>query len=246
MARDSGVPLILHLAETREEVDAVERHYGRRPVDHLLSLGILGPHLIADHGVHLESRELDLLAEHGVHVIHNPESNMKLASGIAPVPEMIARGIPVGLGTDGCASNNDLDLFREMDTAAKIHKLRRMDTTVMDAVTVLKMVTCEGARALGMQHEIGSLEVGKKADVIVVDTHKPHLTPMYNPYSHLVYAARGSDVTHTVVNGRIVMVDRKILSLDLSHVMETAMRLAERVRAWLSEKTGSACGGMGG
>jgi 5-methylthioadenosine/S-adenosylhomocysteine deaminase len=245
MARDHQVPLILHLAETRAELDEVRRRYGRKPVDHLLALGVLGPHLIADHCVHLEPREMDLLAEHEVRVVHNPESNMKLASGIAPVPEMIRRGIPVGLGTDGCASNNDLDLFTEMDTAAKIHKLRLMDTTVMDAATVLKMATCEGARTLGMEREIGSLEVGKKADVVVVDTHKPHLTPMYNPYSHLVYAARGSDVTHAVINGRVVMAERKVLTLDVDAVLDKAMVMAEKVRDWLSQRAAGLNGGGG-
>ncbi len=246
MARDQGTPLILHLAETSEEVRAVEKRYGRRPVEHLLSLGLLGPTLIADHCVHLDPAEMDLLAEHRVSVIHNPESNMKLASGIAPIPDMLKRGIPVGLGTDGCASNNDLDLFSEMDTAAKLHKVRTMDTTVMDAVTVLKMATCEGARALGMDAQVGSLEVGKKADVIIVDTRKPHLTPMYNPYSHLVYAAGGDDVTHAIVNGCVIVRDRKLLSLNVVEVMEEASRMAQRVRSWLSQKTAKSEGGTTG
>ena len=135
--------------------------------------------------------DMALLAEHDVKVAHNPESNMKLASGIAPVAELIGRGVCVGLGTDGCSSNNNLDLFAEMDMAAKLHKASSLDPTVLDAATVLRMATIDGARALGLDRQIGSLEVGKKADLIIIDTRKPHLTPMYNPVSHLVYAVGG-------------------------------------------------------
>jgi 5-methylthioadenosine/S-adenosylhomocysteine deaminase len=161
---------------------------------------------------------------------------MKLASGIAPVPEMLEAGMTVGLGTDGCASNNNLDLLEEMDTAAKLHKLNAMDPTVMDAVTVLKMATIEGAKALGMAGATGSLEPGKRADVIVIDVKRPHLTPMYNPYSHLVYAARGNDVRHAVIDGNLVMEDRELLTLDLRDVMARAGRRSDDVRAWV--KTG--------
>jgi 5-methylthioadenosine/S-adenosylhomocysteine deaminase len=141
----------------------------------------------------------------------------------------------VGLGTDGCASNNNLDLFTEMDTAAKLHKIRTMDTTVMDAVSVLRMATIEGAKALGVGPVTGSLEVGKKADIIVLDVNKPHLTPMYNPFSHLVYAARGNDVSHSIINGRLVMENRRLLTLDLESVMQQAEEEACRVKAWLSQ-----------
>jgi len=158
---------------------------------------------------------------------------MKLASGVAPVPDMIARGIAVGLGTDGCASNNNLDLFTEMDTAAKLHKVHRMDTTVMDAYTVLRMATIEGARALGLDNLIGSLEAGKKADIIVVDTQRPHLTPMYHPYSHLVYAARGQDVTYSIIDGRVVMENRRILTLDLEEILARARKRSEDVISWI-------------
>jgi len=172
--------------------------------------------------------------KHDVKAITNPESNMKLASGLSPVPRLLAEGITVGLGTDGCASNNNLDLLEEMDTTAKLHKLGAMDPTVMDAFTVLKMATLSGAKALGMAERIGSLEAGKKADVIVVDTRKPHLTPMYNPYSHLVYAAKGSDVSHSVINGRLVMEDRKLLTLDLGEVLGRAENLSRKVLSWLA------------
>ena len=228
------VPLIIHVAETLKEISELKTSYGKGPIEHLHSLGILGPHFIADHCVHLEGVDIKSMAQHRAKVIHNPESNMKLASGIAPVPEMIAEGLVVGLGTDGCASNNNLDLFTEMDMAAKLHKIHNMDPTVMDALTVMKMATIDGAKALGIGESTGSLETGKKADIIVVDTDKPHLTPLYNPYSHLVYAARGNDVCHAVINGRIVMEDRKLLFLDLDQIIAHAREKSILVRTWLS------------
>jgi 5-methylthioadenosine/S-adenosylhomocysteine deaminase len=158
---------------------------------------------------------------------------MKLASGIAPAADLLAAGVTLGLGTDGCASNNNLDLFTEMDTAAKLHKIQTMDPTVMDAVTVMRMATIQGAGALGMEQITGSLEKGKRADVIIMDTNKPHLTPMYNPYSHVVYAARGNDVSHSIINGRLVMEDRRLLTLDLEDVMAKATEKSVLVRQWI-------------
>ena len=234
LALKYNVPLIIHVAETLTEVDEIKEKYGKTPVKHLDSLGLLGPYLIADHCVHLEGPDIKTMAAHGVKVVHNPESNMKLASGIAPVPQMLSQGLTVGLGTDGCASNNNLDLFSEMDTAAKLHKVNMLDPTVMDSITVLRMATIQGARALGLQDITGSLEVGKKADVIVIDTHKPHLTPMYNATSHLVYAARGNDVRHSIINGQPVMEDRKLLTLDLDEIIARAREMSIHVRSWLS------------
>ncbi|MGB6009859.1 MAG: amidohydrolase [Desulfobacterales bacterium] len=234
LALKHRVPLIIHVAETLNEVSEIKGKYGKTPIEHLDSLGLLGAHLIADHCVHLGPSDIKKMAERGVKVVHNPESNMKLASGIAPVPELIKQGVTVGLGTDGCASNNNLDLFSEMDTAAKLHKVHAMDPTVVDAVTVLRMATIQGARALGLQDIIGSLEIGKKADVIVVDTHKPHLTPMYNAVSHLVYAASGNDVTHSVINGKLVMEDRKLLTLDLDEIIARSREKSVLVKSWLS------------
>ena len=234
LALKHRVPLIIHVAETLNEVSEIKGKYAKTPIEHLDSLGLLGAHLIADHCVHLGPSDIKKMAEHGVKVVHNPESNMKLASGIAPVPELIKQGVTVGLGTDGCASNNNLDLFSEMDTAAKLHKVHAMDPTVVDAVTVLRMATIEGARALGLQDITGSLEIGKKADVIVVDTHKPHLTPMYNAVSHLVYAASGNDVTHSVINGKLVMEDRKLLTLDLDEIIARSREKSVLVKSWLS------------
>jgi 5-methylthioadenosine/S-adenosylhomocysteine deaminase len=180
--------------------------------------------------VALEPQDIALLKKFDVKVAHNAESNMKLASGIAPVPQLLEKGICVALGTDGCASNNNLDLFLEMDTVAKLHKVHCLDPTLLDAVTVLRMATINGARALGLDHRTGSLETGKAADIIVVDTRKPHLTPMYHPISHLVYAANGSDVTHSVINGRVVMENGQIRSLDLQQVMADVKKIAKRIR----------------
>lgn len=230
LALRRNVPLITHLSETSAEVEQILERYKRRPVEHLESLGILGPNLIADHCVVLDDRDMELLLERRVNVVHNPESNMKLASGIAPVPRLIELGINVALGTDGCASNNDLDLFGEMDTCAKLHKAAALDPTVLPAATVLEMATRNGARALGLSGKIGELAPGRLADIIVLDFNKPHLTPLYRPISHLVYAARGSDVRHTIINGRLVMEDRKLLTLDVDEVMERVRSFAGIIR----------------
>jgi 5-methylthioadenosine/S-adenosylhomocysteine deaminase len=158
---------------------------------------------------------------------------MKLASGVAPVPAFLSRGIAVGLGTDGCASNNDLDLFREMGMAARLHKVMTNDPTVLDARTALTLTTINGAKVLGID-DIGSLEQGKKADLIIIDLDKPHLVPLYNPYSHLVYAASGGDVSTTIINGKIIMRDRKILTVDEEEVMREVKKIAKRVKEWRS------------
>jgi 5-methylthioadenosine/S-adenosylhomocysteine deaminase len=233
LALKHKVPLIIHVAETLNEIAQIKEKYDKRPFEHLDSLGLLGPHLIADHCVHLEETEIALMAEKGVKVVHNPESNMKLASGIAPVNKLLSQGVTVSLGTDGCASNNNLDLFTEMDMAAKLQKIHTMDPTVMDAVTVLRMATIEAARVLGLKDFTGSLEIGKKADIIIVDTKKPHLTPMYNPYSHLVYAARGNDVSHSIINGQLVMEDRNLLTLDVDDIMAMANNKSKQILEWI-------------
>jgi 5-methylthioadenosine/S-adenosylhomocysteine deaminase len=234
ISRKHGVPLVVHVAETLAELAEIQEKYGKKPFEHLESLGILGPHVIADHCVHLDDSEIARMIRHRVNVITNPESNMKLASGIAPVTRLIASGLTVGLGTDGCASNNNLDMLLEMDAAAKLQKIALMDPTALDAVAVLKMATCEGAKALGFGDITGSLEIGKKADIIIVDTRKPHLTPLYNPYSHLVYSAGGADVSHAVINGRLVMENRRLLTLNLADILSRAREKAALVRQWLS------------
>lgn len=235
-ARRIGVPFQTHLSETREEVDIIRGRFGKSPVEYLDSIGVLDEKTIAVHCNWMEENELDRLAALGVKVSHNPESNLKLASGMAPVPKMLRRGIAVGLGTDGCASNNDLDLFGEIATAAKIHKLMEMDPTAMDAPTVLSMATIEGARVLGLEEEVGSVEPGKQADLILLDLDKPHFTPLYNLCSHLVYAARGSDVTATVIAGKVVMKDRRLLTIDLPVALEEVRRIGARI---LADRAGS-------
>ncbi|MEW6184784.1 MAG: amidohydrolase [Thermodesulfobacteriota bacterium] len=224
------VPLIIHLSETRQEVEQIKSRYHLSPVEHLQHLGLLVPHLIAIHCVALSPADMDALKQGEVKVAHCPESNMKLASGMAPVTDMLARGITVGLGTDGCASNNNLDLFQEMDTAAKLYKLYHSDPTVMAAPTALRMATIDGARVLQMEEKIGSLEKGKKADFIILDLNKPHLTPIYNLYSHIVYAAKSSDVTQVFINGKQVLKDRQVTTLDLKQIFNQVKRFAEVVK----------------
>jgi 5-methylthioadenosine/S-adenosylhomocysteine deaminase len=223
-------PLIMHLSETDAEVEEIMRRYGARPVAYVERLGLLGPALIADHCVKLDDGDMELLATRRVNVVHNPESNMKLASGVAPVPQLLARGVNVALGTDGCASNNNLDLFGEMDCCAKLHKVAAMDPTVLPAVEVLAMATRKGAKALGWPGQIGELAPGRFADCIAVDFRKPHLTPCYRPVSHLVYAARGGDVRHSVIHGRLVMEDRHLLTLDVEEIMAHVRRIAKIIR----------------
>ncbi len=219
LASEQGALYVIHLAENEEEVRTCRERYGRTPVAHLEALGLLGPQVVAAHCVMLSEAEIALLAHRGVKVAHCPESNLKLASGIAPVVQMLADGIIVGLGTDGSASNNDVDMFGEMNCAAKVHKVDRMDPTAMNATTTLHAATLGGASVLGAEDRIGSLEAGKKADCIVLDLNQPHLTPMYKPVSHLVYAARGSDVIHSVINGRVVMRNRQIQTLDEAAIL---------------------------
>ena len=182
------------------------------------------------HGIWLDDDDVEVIAKRRSTVSHNPQSNMKLASGIAPVPGLLNAGVTVGLGTDGCASNNDLDFFREMDTAAKLHKVNLLDPTVMDAKTVLKMATIDGAKAIGVDKHIGSLEPGKQADVIIVDTSKPHLVPMYNPISHIIYTVQGSDVRDVMVAGKILVRDKNLLTIDLEDVLERLARLSEVIK----------------
>ena len=197
---------------------------------HLEKLGLLNERVVADHCVMVTDDEIRLMAERGVKVAHCPESNMKLASGIAPVVKMIDAGIQVGMGTDGSASNNDVDLFGEMNTAAKIHKVASMDPTAMNAQTALDTATINGAKVLSAGNTVGSLEKGKKADMIVLDLNQPHLTPVYNPVSHLVYCARGSDVIHSVINGRIVMQDRQLTVLDEEQILVKMGEIAETIK----------------
>ncbi|NOY68429.1 MAG: amidohydrolase [Deltaproteobacteria bacterium] len=214
-----GIPLVIHVSETIDELETIKKRYGKTPVGHLADIGVLSSRTVACHCVAVSDDDIRLLSENHVNVSHNPESNMKLAAGVAPVPQMLSAGITVGLGTDGPASNNDLDMFAEMDTAAKLHKVNTLDPTVVDARTVLRMATIDGARALGLGNVCGSLEPGKKADIIVIDTRKPHLTPMYDPCSHLVYAVRANDVSSVIIGGNIVVENRRINTFDVDEIM---------------------------
>jgi 5-methylthioadenosine/S-adenosylhomocysteine deaminase len=226
LAQRHRVPMVIHLSETAGEVATLRQRYGLTPVAHLEALGVLAPTVLACHCVALTAEDIQRLKRYDVKISHNPESNMKLASGIAPVPQLLAAGVCVGLGSDGAASNNNLDLFLEMDTAAKLHKVQRLDPTVLDANTVLRMATIDGARALGLSDRIGSIEPGKKADLIVIDTRRPHLVPMYHPASQLVYAAKGSDVNTVIINGRVVMEDGRIQTFDAEQAMADVNRIA--------------------
>jgi 5-methylthioadenosine/S-adenosylhomocysteine deaminase len=231
LSQEFSLPLQIHLSETEEEVEEVIRRSGERPVLHLAHLGLLNESLIGVHAVHLEDEEIELLARNKVGIVHSPESNMKLASGMARVSEMVKKGIVLGLGTDGCASNNNLDLFKEMDTAAKLSKVATLDPVNMGAATVLKMATIWGAKVLGLEKQIGTIEVGKKADIITIDLRKPHLVPLYNPMSTIVYSASGSDVKDVIVNGRVLMKDRTFTALDAEEVMTKVLEISERIRA---------------
>lgn len=230
LAERYGARWIIHLAETpREVADCLER-YGATPVGHLHHLGVLTATTVADHAVVLSDADRELLAASGTGVVHCPESNMKLASGIAPVPELLARGVPVGLGTDGCASNNNLDLLAEMDTAAKLAKVRHLDPTALPARQALALATRLGARVLGLEGEVGRLAPGLKADLVVIDLDQPHLTPIYDPYSHLVYAATGGDVQTVMVDGRFLVEDRELLAFDLSETLARVRELSRKFR----------------
>ncbi len=231
ISKTHHIPLVIHVSETQGEVDQMMERYGKTPVGHLADLGLLSPRLLACHCVALTDTDIALLRDNEVKVAHNPESNMKLASGIAPVPRLLEAGVCVALGTDGCSSNNNLDLFGEMDTAAKLHKVHTLDPTVLDANTVLRMATIDGARALGLGDITGSLEPGKRADIIIIDTDKPHLTPLYHPESHLVYAVRGSDVTATIIDGQVVMADRQLTTIDLDALMVQISEIGREIRA---------------
>jgi 5-methylthioadenosine/S-adenosylhomocysteine deaminase len=226
-----SVPLIIHLAETEPETQmSLERHKAR-PVAALEALGVFTARVIAAHGVWITPDEIPVLRKRRVGISHNPESNMKLASGTAPVPQYLSAGVAVGLGTDGAASNNDLDMFEAMRQAAFLHKLTSKDPRVISARVALELATLGGARVIGREKDLGSLESGKLADLLIVRMDQPRQTPMYDPISHLVYTTRGDDVDTTIVNGRILMRAGKVLALNEASVLAAARKAAEQVRA---------------
>ncbi|MBV9926469.1 MAG: amidohydrolase [Acidobacteria bacterium] len=232
----TGAPVVTHVAETRKEVEDITREHGATPVEYLSRIGFLSPRDVFAHTVHLTGNEINLLKQNGVGSVHNPESNMKLASGVAPVPQMLRAGVALGLGTDGAASNNDLDMWEAMDYAAKLHKLSTGDPKVVTAEEALSMATIGGASALHMESEIGSLEEGKRADIVVVGLDSLHQTPRYSVYSHLVYATKASDVRTVVIEGRVVMRERRLLTLNEPLIKQKARAIRERISRSLVEK----------
>ncbi len=227
LTRRQGLPFFIHLAETQHEVQEIRQQTGLSPVSYLDQLGLLDERTVAVHAIWLDPEEQDLLARRHVKISHCPESNLKLAAGVAPIPELLAKGVAVGLGTDGAASNNNLDLWREMSLTARLHKVWRQDPTLLPAPQTVALATREGAEVLGLGERIGTLTPGKEADLIVVELNQPHLTPCFNSFSHLVYAARAADVRHVMVAGRWLLKDRRLVTLawpDIAHSIHAGSR----------------------
>ncbi|HEY81155.1 MAG TPA: amidohydrolase family protein [Caldilineae bacterium] len=244
LALEMDAPIHIHLSETALEVTDAKRDFGAPPIEYVDRLGLTEAKLIAAHCVHIEPHEIKLLAGTDAGVAHNPSSNLKLASGFAPVVEMREAGIPVGIGTDGPASNNDLDMFEEARLASFLPKAVKGDPTALPAPDVFAMMTIEGAKALHLDGVIGSLEAGKYADIVVVDQDAPHATPRFhlspnNVYSHLVYAAHASDVRHVWVHGRQLVRDRELLTIDLPAVQARAREIAQQINDFMSQREGS-------
>jgi 5-methylthioadenosine/S-adenosylhomocysteine deaminase len=235
LARRYHAPLVIHVAETKKELDDSLAKNHATPVGYLDHIGFLGPDVIAAHCIWVNSADIKLFAEHHTGCVNNPSSNMLLASGVMPVGALLAGGVAVGLGTDGPAgSNNDMDLMREMDLAAKIQKVTKMDPRALTAQQALEMATIGGAHAIHMDSEIGSLEPGKKADLIVLDLDAPHAVPLYHLYAQIVYSLTESDVRTVVIGGRIVMQDRHVLTLDQAAIVAAARVWGQRVQKSLA------------
>lgn len=223
-------PLVIHLAEAETETEFIQKkHKGIRPIEYVEKIGFLNNKVIAAHVIQANESELDILKRRGVGIAHNPQSNMKLAAGVAPVPLMLKMDLPVGLGTDGAASNNDLSLWEEMDTAAKLHKIFAKDPKVVSAEQVFEMATIRGARALHLENLIGSIEMGKRADLVIVDFDSLHQTPYFNVYSSLVYATKAEDVRDVIINGKVVMRDKRLLTLNESDIKKDANSYRQKI-----------------
>jgi 5-methylthioadenosine/S-adenosylhomocysteine deaminase len=227
LAEEFDLIFQIHLSETAGEIRQVQERYNMSPVELLESIGCLSHRTLAAHCVVLNASEIALLSQRGVSVSHNAESNMKLASGIAPVPEMIAAGVNVSIGTDGCASNNNLDIIGEISSVAKLHKINSMDPTVLDECTALAMVSENGAKALGFAG--GRLDIDGPADIVTIDGHAPNMVPLYNPVSHVVYAATGSNVKDVVIDGKIVVKDFKSLTVDEEALIKECRKIQEHI-----------------
>jgi 5-methylthioadenosine/S-adenosylhomocysteine deaminase len=237
LARSHQAPLLIHMAEAPFEIEKSRQEHGLSTVQYLARIGLLGPNVLGAHCIWLDQADVQTLAHYGVGCSYNPSSNMKTAAGSMPAAELLSAGVPVGIGTDGAASNNNQDMFEEMDLAAKQQKLVRMDPRALSAQQVVEMATITGARALHLEHQIGSLEVGKKADLIVVETTAPHATPIYNVYSAIVYALKSSDVRTTIVAGKPVMEDRHMLTLDEPAILAKAAQYAVQIKASFAAPT---------
>lgn len=234
LADKLNATVIIHVAETQTEVNDISKQYGARPVEYLDKLGFLNDRTIAAHVVFANPNEIEILRKRGVGVAHNPHSNMKLASGVAPVPQMLKANLRLGLGTDGAASNNDLNLWEEMDTAAKLHKVFSGDPKIVSAEEAFMMATIGGARALHLEKITGSLETGKRADLVIVDFDGLHQTPYFNVYSSLVYSTKASDVRTVIINGKLVMRDRRLLTLDENAIKKDANLYRQKIIKSLS------------
>jgi len=225
-AKKLGIGVHIHLVESESDYNNIRETYGKSEVEILYEAGLLRPNLLAAHCIHLSDEDIALMAKHDVKAVYNPVSNMKLASGIPRIRDLLNAGIVVGLGTDGPASNNSLDMFDTMKTAALLQKAKYADPRVLPARKVVEMATIDGAKAVGLGSVIGSLEVGKKADIILIDANKPHLKPLHDIYAALVYSARGSDVNTTIVDGRIIMDERSIKTVNEYEVIERSEEVA--------------------
>jgi 5-methylthioadenosine/S-adenosylhomocysteine deaminase len=231
LARKYHAPILIHVAEMKKEWEDSEKANGMSPVQYLDKIGVLGPDIVAAHCIFVDEADRKLLAQRGAGCVHNPSSNMMIASGVSPVPEMRAAGVAVGLGTDGPAgSNNDLDLMEEIDLAAKLAKISKMDPLALNARSVVEMATIDGARALHMEKEIGSLEAGKKADVILISLNKPNAVPMYEIYAQIAYSLKGSDVATVIIGGKVVMQSHLLLTVDERKVLEKAREYEKSVK----------------
>jgi 5-methylthioadenosine/S-adenosylhomocysteine deaminase len=234
LARKYKAPILIHVAEMKKEWEDSEKQNGMSPVGYLNSIGVLGPDVVAAHCIYVDETDRELLAQKQVGCVHNPSSNMMLASGVSPVAEIRAAGVAVGLGTDGPAgSNNDLDLMEEMDLAAKLAKITKMSPTALNAKAVVEMATIDGAKALHMDKEIGSLEPGKKADLILISLDEPNAVPMYDIYAQLAYALKASDVETVVIGGKVVMRDRKLLTVNEEQAIQKAREYKKTIAASL-------------
>jgi 5-methylthioadenosine/S-adenosylhomocysteine deaminase len=221
------VGLHIHLAETQEEVSDIVKQYGKRPIELMDSIGLFdNRHVLAAHCVHLADFEREILAQKKVGIAHNPKSNMKLASGIAPVPELLQAGAIVGLGTDGASSNNKLDMLEEMRVCALLHKVNSMDPTVLPAQQALEIATINGAKALGLE-DVGAIKAGYKADLVILDIGGPNFVPLHNPVANLVYSAHASDIKTVIIDGKVVMKNRELVTLDEEKILFEAEKAAQ-------------------